>query len=451
MASPVYASLSSPQAVGVDAAGNLYIDDHNNCSIRKVRDGIITTITGNGCSRAVFPPTEIGAPGPVHDVVARTMAVTPSGDIYLMDERGCQLRKISGGLMTTLAGDGFCGPGIADGMTAAVARFWEMSGIAVAADGTVYVSDSCRIWSLSGGAVHLVAGTGVCSSSADGSAIVGSPLNEPFGLALQDGDLYVAERDGCRVLKLSAGVITTIAGSSDTAPCGFSGDAGSATGAQLNHPTSLAFDDSGALYIGDTGNCRVRVVESAKIDTAAGNGTCGFGGDGGPANGASLAMPIEWIPYIQFLAVAVDGAHNLYVADQGNERIRVVHASAPVPSDTPTATNTALPPTATDTPTNTPTPTNTVTATITALPTNTPTATPMMPNTATPAPTATPSGSCHRADLDGDGRVGFHDFLIEFRQVFKRFDARFDLNDDGKVNVRDVFAVVRCMRFTRHH
>src|ERR1019366_5120393 len=103
-----------------------------------------------------------------------------------------------------------------------------------------------------------------------------------------------------RIRMVSHGVITTVAGNGTA---GFTGDNGLATSAQLDYPGGVAVDSAGNLYIADSGV--VRKVANGVITTVAGNGTPGFGGDGGPATSAQLAP----------VAVAVDSAGNLYVAD----------------------------------------------------------------------------------------------------------------------------------------
>jgi len=100
---------------------------------------------------------------------------------------------------------------------------------------------------------------------------------------------------------------------------GFLGDGGAATGASLGSPDGVAVDGAGNLYIADLYNRRIRKVDTGgRISTVAGDGTYGFSGDGGAATSASLSSPT---------GVAVDGAGNLYIADQGNQRIRKVDTS----------------------------------------------------------------------------------------------------------------------------
>ena len=107
-------------------------------------------------------------------------------------------------------------------------------------------------------------------------------------------------------------MITTVAGNGT---CGFSGDNGPATSAQLYGSHGVAVDSAGNLYIADTANNRIRKVSNGVITTVAGNGTAGFSGDNGPATSAQLTDPE---------GVAVDSAGNLYIADTGNNRIRKV-------------------------------------------------------------------------------------------------------------------------------
>ncbi len=126
------------------------------------------------------------------------------------------------------------------------------------------------------------------------------------------GNLYIADTDNNRIRKVSNGVITTVAGNGTQ---GFSGDNGPATSAQLYIPGGVAVDSAGNLYIADTYNNRIRKVSNGVITTVAGNGTVGFGGDNGPATSAQLNTPV---------AVAVDSAGNLYIADTNNNRIRLL-------------------------------------------------------------------------------------------------------------------------------
>ena len=142
----------------------------------------------------------------------------------------------------------------------------------------------------------------------------------------ENGDLFFSERDSCRVRKLdtSAGTLTNIAGNGT---CGDSGDGGPATAAELDAPAGLALDDHGNLAIVDTNNCRVRMVDldTHEITTVAGNGTCGFSGDGAAATAAELGLADATVPSLFVWSdVAFDASDNLYIADLFNCRIRKV-------------------------------------------------------------------------------------------------------------------------------
>jgi uncharacterized protein (TIGR03437 family) len=160
--------------------------------------------------------------------------------------------------------------------------------------------------------ITTVAGNGTPGFSGDNGPATDAQLQNPFGVAVDPaGTLYIADTNNHRIRKVSNGVITTVAGG------GLSGlgDNGPATSAQLSAPGAIAADTVGNLFITDLYDHRVRKVSGTVITTVAGNGTPGFGGDNGPATSAQLNGP---------LGVAVDTTGNVYIADEGNNRIRVL-------------------------------------------------------------------------------------------------------------------------------
>jgi sugar lactone lactonase YvrE len=164
--------------------------------------------------------------------------------------------------------------------------------------------------------ITTFAGNGTGGYSMDNIAAVGSELNHPFGIAFSNssGSLYITDRTNNRIRKVSsAGIISTVAGNGVS---GFTGDGGPATAAEIADPVDVAVDGSGNIYIADKSNNRIRKVDVAgNISTVAGIATSGFSGDNGPATNAQLATP---------RGVAADSHGNIYISDQGNNRIRKV-------------------------------------------------------------------------------------------------------------------------------
>ena len=234
--------------------------------------------------------------------------------------------------MTTIAGTaikGFAG----DGGPATAAQLNVPADVVVDAAGNLYISDSNnnRVRKVTPeGTITTAAGTGAAGFSGDGGPATSAQLYIPTGLALDAaGNLYIADTFNQRIRKVDpSGIITTVAG---TGVKGFFGDGGPAASAQLSAPNDVALDAAGSLYIADAGNNRVRRVRAAPvlagralavsgadtITTIVGTGTAGFGGDGGPPGSAQLSGGT---------GVAFDSAGNLYISDNGNNRVRRVSA-----------------------------------------------------------------------------------------------------------------------------
>ena len=307
------AQLADPWSVAVDSAGNLYIADYGNNRIRKVSNGVIATVAGNGTRGSLGdngPATSAQFYGPAG------LAVDSLGNLYIADYGNNRIRKVSNGVIATVAGGG---ASLGDNGPATSAQLALPYGIAVDSGGNLYVADwgNNRIRKVSNGVITTVAGNGTRGFSGDNGLATAAQLANPQGIAVDSaGNLYIADFGNASIRKVSNGIITTVAGNGTP---GFSGDNGPATSAQLYLPYGVAVDSAGNLYIGDSGNNRVRKVSNGVIATVAGNGTFGFSGDNGPATSAQLANPY---------GVAIDSAGNLYIGDSGNSRIRV---SAPLP------------------------------------------------------------------------------------------------------------------------
>lgn len=182
------------------------------------------------------------------------------------------------------------------------------------------------------GLIELVAGQHVTSYGGDNGPAIDALFWNPIPSGVnRNGDLYITDFENSRIRKVSAvsGMVTTIAGSGDCPTTGvlpfnvpvcqggFGGDGGPATKAILHHAQGAALDVHGNLYIADTINHRIRRIDGTTgiIETIAGTGLNGFSGDGGPALSAQLSFPVS---------IAVDHNGTVYVADENNQRIRVL-------------------------------------------------------------------------------------------------------------------------------
>jgi len=321
------AQLYSPNGVAVDPAGNLLIADAFGNRIRTVdTTATIRTVAGTGASGFG------GDGGPATSaqltlgfVFPCGVAADPAGNLFIADVVNNRVRKVdTAGTITTVAGTGTFGFR-SDGGPAAKAQFFYLSGVAVDPAGNLFIADveNHRIRMVdAAGTITTVAGTGAGGFSGDGGLAASAQLTYPFGVAVDPaGNLFIGDTGNNRIRKVdTAGTITTVAG---TGTFGFGGDGGPATSAQLGAPSGVAVDAAGTLFIADHDNNRIRKVDSAgTISTVAGTNTAGFSGDGGPATSAQLAGPS---------GVAVDLVGNLFIADAGNNRIRMVEASTVTP------------------------------------------------------------------------------------------------------------------------
>jgi hypothetical protein len=308
------ATLANPSAVAYDAGGNLYLADAQNHVVREVlKSGQITTIAGtglegyggdNGVATSAYLDTPMG------------VAVDSSGNLYIADSHNQRIRKVSGGIITTIAGTGAAGYS-GDGGAATAAQLSLPSAVTIDSNGNLYIADTNnqRIRKITGTAITTIAGNGEESYAGDGTTATAAALDLPTGVAVDaTGNVYIADRNNQRVRMVTpAGIISTIAGSGPASfSGGFSGDGAPATAAVLAKPTSVSVDGAGNIYIADTDNQRIRQVSGNTVATVAG-GSQGFGGDAGAAISAILNSP---------RAVASDASGNLTIADTLNQRLR---------------------------------------------------------------------------------------------------------------------------------
>ena len=320
----VAARLNGPTGIAVDSSGNLYISDRENHRIRRVDGaGRITTVAGTG--EQGYSHSENGGPAVAARLTYPTeVAVDGGGSLYIADTGNLRVRRVdAGGIITTVAGNG--GRGFGGGGGPAVRESLNHpAGVAVDGSGNLYIAESSEhmIHRVdASGTITTVAGTGEPGFGGDGGPAVEAQLGGPVSVAVDStGALYIADTLNRRIRRVDpGGTITTVAGIGEI---GYSGDGGLAVNAQLRYPTGVAVDNTGTLYIADSENHRIRRVDvSGTISTIAGIGESGYSGDGGPATGAWLYHP---------RGVAVNRSGALYIADSGNHRIRRVDVSGTI-------------------------------------------------------------------------------------------------------------------------
>lgn len=346
--------LGTASDVAVDAAGGVYVLDQSGV-VRKVKtaDGTISVVAGQaqpgGSSADGVPATATVLSGP------SGIALDVNGNLYIMENPTGHLRRVDAatGIITTIAGAG-TGISAGDGGPAQAATFQNPFRIHVDRQNNIYIGEQARIRKIDSGTgtIRTVAGTGQLDFNGEGLLAFQTNIGNPAAMLVDPaGALWFADSGNRRIRMVSGvtGLVRTVAG---VAP---NGDGGLALGATLTLVSGLAIDRSGDLYIGDaagirrvdhatgfistfaaggpvgrmifddagdllfsSGNQVKRIrAGSRSVDTIAGDGLRGFGGDGGPATSAQL-----WSPS----GIATDQGGNIFIADSGNNRIRRVDA-----------------------------------------------------------------------------------------------------------------------------
>ncbi|MEP7336415.1 MAG: hypothetical protein ABI977_01505, partial [Acidobacteriota bacterium] len=331
------AQMTRPWQIAFDGAGNLYIGDFDNHTIRKVSpNGIITTIAGTpgilGFSGDGGPATSAELYNPLG------MAFDGAGNLYFADGGNNRIRKITAadGKISTIAGNGDASYG-GDGGPATEASLDFPYGLALDKDGNIYFADfgnnRVRKITVADGKISTVAGNGDAAFNGDDKPATEASLNSPLNVTFdKDGNLIITDNLNYRIRRVSAdGKISTIVG---TGVSGFTGDGGVATAARVAQPGGAIYDAAGNLYFVDRGNNRVRKVAAGTniITTIAGSGTAGFNGDGLAALASRLNFPNS---------VALDAAGNVYIGDRENLRVRRIVFAAAMDAVAPTVAITA--------------------------------------------------------------------------------------------------------------
>ncbi|HUO17715.1 MAG TPA: hypothetical protein VMX38_22220 [Verrucomicrobiae bacterium] len=375
------AFLCLPASIFVNSSGDLYIADTANYAIREVVSGTITTVAGTLGSYGYSGNG--GAANQALLLYPGGVTVDASGDIFIADTDNYVVREVTAGNIQAFAGNNTVAYS-GDGGPAPSAALNALQGVFIDGSGNIFIADSAnnvvREVVASTGDIQTVAGDGTpCATPipggcGDGAAATSAQLNYPTGVFVDaSGNIYIADTglvagvDDDSVIRvvnpgasavtiagtsIGAGDIQTIVGTLGTA--GYGGDGLSPTSptTQLYDPQTVILDASGNIFIADTGNSAIRVVNTGTANLVIGNvsvapgtintvagtpGTsCGDAttgcGDNGAANAATLSVPT---------GVAVDSAEDVYIADSQNSAIRVVNAST---QDSLTIAGSTIPP-----------------------------------------------------------------------------------------------------------
>jgi sugar lactone lactonase YvrE len=325
----INAALNGASDVALDGTGNIFIADGANDVVREViaATGLLTTIAGRGPNNATLSGTAATS-ALLNDPSG--VFVDGSGNLYIADRGNNVVRKVTvaTGAIQTVAGNGSAGFA-GDGGIATAAALSAPASVSEDRFGNLFIADTgnnvIREINATTGVISTVAGNGNAGYSGDGGAATSAELHTPEMVAVDVfGNIYIADSANNVIRQVSAtsGTISTVAGNGTA---GSSGDGGPAQSAELDGPNGVAVDSSGNFFIGDTNNHKIRKVAIAtgNIATLAGNGTPGFGGDGGAAVSSTLNLP-------KGLGLSASG--DLYFADSGNNRVREIAGVAQVPA-----------------------------------------------------------------------------------------------------------------------
>ncbi len=312
------AGIFGPGGIKIDKTGNLYIADAGHYVIRKVSPaGIISTIAGTGSTGYS------GDGGPATAaLLGLPVSVTCDsiGNVYIVDADGVAIRKINtSGIISTIAGTGVVGYS-GDGGPSTAAKINYPTDIVADNIGNVFFVDEYnnRIRKIStSGIISTIAGTGVSGFSGDGGPATAAKIGVIYAIARDKlGSIYISDDSAMRIRKISpSGITTTICGNGTQTS---TGDGGAATAATIGTVLGLAIDNNGNLLLSDEEFGRIRLINQTTgiITTIIGDGTpCGFAGDGGQATAAQMCAPY---------GITVDKYGSIYFSDAHNHRIRSV-------------------------------------------------------------------------------------------------------------------------------
>jgi hypothetical protein len=296
------ARFNDPDAICFDPQGNMYVDD-GDYRIRKIAGGLVSTLAGDGGSGYINGPDSLA-----EFFFATGIAADIHGNVFVADDEAHRLREISGGMVSTYAGTGVIGN---QNGPVATAQFYGPVSLAFDTQGNLFVveGDDLRKISPSGIVSAFVGPTSIGVSGFMDGPDTTALFNNPIGLAIDvQGNAYVADDNNKRIRKITpAGLVSTLAG---TGTQGFKDGQGDS--AQFYQLHGVAVDAQGNVYVTDW-HCIRKITPSGVVSLFAGTYTPGFAD--GPAATALFDFPV---------GLAFDAPGNLYVADANNTRIRKI-------------------------------------------------------------------------------------------------------------------------------
>ena len=310
------ARFYNPYGVSVDTAGNVFVGDYSNHSIRKVTSaGVVTTLAGTAGSTGSTDATGSAA----RFKNPSGVSVDTAGNVFVADRLNHAIRKVTSvGVVTTLAG--LAGSAGSTDATGSAARFYYPTGLSVDTAGNVFVADQGNHTIrkvTSAGVVTTLAGLAGSTGSTDATGSAARFYN-PYGVSVDTaGNVFVADYGNHTIRKVtSAGVVTTLAGTAGS----FGSTDATGSAARFRFPTGVAVDSSGNVFVADVVNNTIRKVTSAGVVTT----EAGIANTSGSNNGLGSAARFS-NPY----GVSVDAAGNVFATDTASHTIRNSVSSLP--------------------------------------------------------------------------------------------------------------------------
>ena len=331
---PLLASSTSQptyEQLALDPQGDVFVADKTDGLVYVWCAGVNSAIScaGKGAHNIFVGPSGAVATATLNTPMA--VALDAAGNLFITQNGANNVLRVDASthVVTTVAGTGVAGFSGDNGL-ATNATLHNPTGIVATSDSTLYIADTGnnvirRVDGITGVITTAVGVAGSGGGYGDGGLATQAYLNNPFGLALDDQlRLYIADTANSVIRRVDpvTGIIQTVAGINGSA--GFTGDTYYATNAHLASPLGVAVDAAGDLYIADAGNARIRRVDtlSGFIETIAGSSSSGLSGDGGAATSAGMLAPT---------GVGVDSLGQVIVSDQTAGAVRSVTAPLPAP------------------------------------------------------------------------------------------------------------------------